>query len=148
MEPYLGQTISGYMPIRTEIDPLPAMATLAISGPVGVPVIVGDARPLEFHRWQPGCALKDGPFGAQVPIEVAQITPSVVFLPLLAFDRRGARLGYGGGYYDRTLEILRTKGPVLAVGFAYSAQEIAQVPTEATDQRLDAVVTEKYVLEF
>jgi len=92
--------------------------------------------------------MQAGPFGAKIPLVAEPVTPSVLIVPLLAFDRNGYRLGYGGGYYDRTLEILRANGPVLAVGFAYAAQQIDTVPTEATDQPLDAVVTEEFVITF
>jgi 5-formyltetrahydrofolate cyclo-ligase len=90
----------------------------------------------------------EGAFKALIPEEGAWVEPQVLIVPLLAWDARGYRLGYGGGFYDRTLEGLRAKGPVLAVGFAFSAQEVAEVPTEPTDQRLDAVVTEKGVIEI
>ena len=145
---YRGQPIAGYMPIRTEIDILPAMAALSTDSPIGVPVILGEGQPLDFHRWTPGCALKDGPFGARVPAEAEVIIPKVVILPLVAFDRNGFRLGYGGGFYDRTLELLRSRGPVLAVGFAYAAQEMERIPIEPTDQRLDAMVTDTEIIRF
>lgn len=141
-----GKVLSGYMPMRTEIDPLPAMA--AHQGPVGVPVIMGKATPLRFREWSPGCRLVEGPFKAMVPEEGAWVEPEVLIVPLLAWDRRGYRLGYGGGFYDRTLEGLRAKGPVLAVGFAFAAQEVDEVPTDPFDQRLDAVVTERGVTVF
>lgn len=135
-----GKILAGYMPMRTEIDPLPAMA--AHRGQVGVPVIIGAAQPLRFREWSPDAKMVEGAFKALIPETGAWVEPAVLIVPLLAFDARGYRLGYGGGFYDRTLEGLRAKGPVLAVGFAFAAQEVAQVPTEATDQRLDAVVTE------
>jgi 5-formyltetrahydrofolate cyclo-ligase len=141
-----GRVLSGYMPMRTEVDPLPAMA--AHRGPVGVPVIPGPAMPLRFREWTPGCALVPGDFGALIPAEGAWLEPEVLIVPLLAFDARGYRLGYGGGFYDRTLEGLRARRPTLAVGFAFAAQEVAEVPIDATDQRLDAVVTEAGVREF
>ena len=142
LAPYRDRTIAGYMAIRSEIDPILAMADLARDTLVGVPVIPGADQPLEFHRWQVGCQMQDGPYGARTPVEAVQLVPKVVILPLLAFDARGHRLGYGGGYYDRTLCALRAQGALLAVGFAYSAQEVAELPADATDQRLDAVVTE------
>lgn len=142
----VGRPLSGYMPMRTEIDPLPAMA--AHQGPVGVPVIPGRAMPLRFREWTPGCALVEGEFGALIPADGAWIEPEVLIVPLLAFDARGYRLGYGGGFYDRTLETLRARRPTLAVGFAFAAQEVAEVPIDATDQRLDAVVTEEGVRLF
>ena len=141
-----GAVLSGYMPMRTEIDPLPAMA--AHRGVVGVPVIPGPAMALRFREWSPGCALVAGEFGALIPAEGAWVEPAVLIVPMLAFDARGYRLGYGGGFYDRTLERLRARGPVLAVGFAFAAQEVAEVPIDGFDQRLDAVVTEKGVTVF
>ncbi len=135
-----GCVLSGYLPMRTEIDPLPAMA--AHGGVVGVPVIPGAARPLKFREWTPGSAMTDGGFGTQIPAEGAWIEPEVLIVPLLAFDARGYRLGYGGGFYDRTLAALRARRPTLAIGFAFAAQEVDEVPIEPTDQRLDAIVTE------
>jgi 5-formyltetrahydrofolate cyclo-ligase len=136
-----GAALSGYMPMRTEIDPLPAMA--AHDGPVGVPVIVGKGLPLRFREWTPGAAMVAGDFGALIPAEGAWIDPDVLIVPLLAFDRRGYRLGYGGGFYDRTLESLRARRPRLALGFAFAAQEVATVPVEPVDQPLDAILTER-----
>jgi len=141
-----GRVLSGYIPMRTEIDPLPAMA--AHQGLAGVPVIIGKGQALRFREWSPGVKMVEGSFKALIPEEGAWVVPEVLIVPLLAFDARGFRLGYGGGFYDRTLEGLRAKGPVLAVGFAFSAQEVAVVPIDATDQRLDAVVTEKGVTIF
>ncbi|RLL65352.1 5-formyltetrahydrofolate cyclo-ligase [Paenirhodobacter hankyongi] len=140
LEPFAGAPLAGYMPIRTEIDPRPAMA--AHFGPVAVPVIEGTGLPLRFHRWTPDCVMCDGPFGAAIPAEAEEVTPRVLIVPLLAFDRRGFRLGYGGGFYDRTLEGLRAAGPVTAIGFAFAAQEVEEVPTEPTDAALDLIVTD------
>ncbi|MEI4261863.1 5-formyltetrahydrofolate cyclo-ligase [Roseovarius sp. D0-M9] len=145
---YRGAPLSGYMPIRTEIDPLPAMEEAAAHGPVCLPVIMGAGLPLRFSRWTPGCALKTGPFGARIPEVDDFITPQIMIVPLVAFDRRGGRLGYGGGFYDRTLEGLRTQGPVLAIGYAYSAQEAGDLPLEPTDQPLDMIVTEAEIIEL
>ncbi|TCP41763.1 5-formyltetrahydrofolate cyclo-ligase [Rhodovulum marinum] len=146
LAPHLGRPAAGYMPMRSEIDPLPAMAVLAARGPVGVPVILAHAAPLAFHLWTPTSAMRPGPFGARVPEAGVPMRPEVLIVPLLAFDRTGARLGYGGGFYDRTIEALRAHGPVLAIGFAYAVQEVARVPVEPTDQRLDAIVTEHEVI--
>ncbi len=145
---YRGVTLAGYMPIRTEIDPLPAMAEAAAHGPVGVPVIKAEGHPLDFSRWEPGCALKDGPFGAQIPDVDNFFEPEILIVPLVAFDRQGGRLGYGGGFYDRTLERLRARRGTLAIGFAYGAQEAENLPLEPTDQSLNMVVTEAEVIEF
>lgn len=143
---YRGAAVSGYMAIRTEINPLPVMQEASAHGPVCVPVIIGQGQPLKFSRWTPGGALRQGPFGAMVPERDDFTTPEILIVPLLAFDRRGMRLGYGGGFYDRTLQGLRARGPVQAIGFAYAAQEVEEVPTDANDQPLDMVVTEKGVI--
>ena len=146
LAPHLGRPVSGYLPIRDEIDPIPAMTALARHAPVGVPVIAGPGRPLDFHLWQPDAALVPGTFGTRAPAASVAMVPEVLIVPLLAFDRSLMRLGYGGGFYDRTLAKLRAEGPVLAVGLAYAAQEIAVVPTDATDMRLDSIVTEDEVI--
>lgn len=141
-----GVPMSGYMPIRSEIDPLPVMAEASAYGPVGVPVIVSKGQPLVFHRWTPDAAMVPGPFGATVPALADAMVPQIVVVPMVAFDRGGGRLGYGGGFYDRTLAGLRERGPVLAVGFAFAAQQVEAVPTDATDQRLDMIVTEAEII--
>lgn len=145
---YRGVPLAGYMPIRTEISPIPAMAEAAAHGSVAVPVIRAKGQPLVFSRWEPDCAMIDGPFGASVPAREELITPEILIVPLVAFDRGGGRLGYGGGFYDRTLEGLRAARATLAIGFAYSAQEAAELPLDPTDQPLDMVVTEREVIEF
>ncbi len=138
-----GAVVSAYLPIRSEIDPRPAMLTLHDSGhQICVPVIQGAGLPLRFRVWTPGCRLQAGPFGAAVPVEGAWLEPDVLLVPLLAFDARLFRLGYGGGFYDRTLALLRGQGKVVAAGFAYAGQQVDAVPVDATDQRLDAVITE------
>ncbi len=145
---YRGVPLSGYMPIRTEIDPLPAMAEAAAHGPVGVPVIRGKGQPLVFSRWEPDAALVEGPFGAMVPEVEELMEPEILIVPLVAFDAGGARLGYGGGFYDRTLELLRGRRATLAIGFAYDGQEAGALPLEETDQRLDMIVTERRVIQL
>ena len=140
------KVLAGYMPMRTEIDPLPARA--APQGPVGVPVILGPGQALKFREWTPGCAMQEGAFKAYIPVEGVWVEPEVVIVPLVAFDARGYRLGYGGGFYDRTLEGLRARHAVIAVGFAFDAQEMPQVPIEDTDQKLDFIITESGVRAF
>jgi 5-formyltetrahydrofolate cyclo-ligase len=139
-----GRVLAGYMPIHSEIDPRPAMS--AFNGPVCVPVIEAAGRPLQFREWTSKSAMEPGELGAQVPTEGAFLTPQVLIVPLLGFDARGYRLGYGGGFYDRTLERLRRLGPVTAIGFAYAAQEMDEVPVEETDEPLDMIVTDRGVL--
>lgn len=143
---HAARPLAGYMAMRTEIDPAAAMA--AHEGPVGVPVIQGPGLALKFREWSPGAVLVPGDFGAMIPAEGAWIEPEVVIVPLVAFDARGYRLGYGGGFYDRTLQALRARRPTLALGFAFAAQEVPEVPIEPTDQRLDAVITEQGVRWF
>lgn len=143
LAPHRGRPTSGYWPIGAEIDPRPALEALAGHGPVGLPVVEGPARPLAFRLWRPGDALVPAGFGTSVPEADRPMTPQVLIVPLLAFDGRGHRLGYGGGFYDRTLAALRARGPVLAVGFAFAAQRVEALPAEPTDAPLDLVVTEE-----
>ncbi len=142
-----GVPLSGYMAIRTEIDPLAAMAEASAYGPVGVPVIVGPGLPLSFSVWEPDCEMTDGPFGARIPAAGLAMEPEILIVPLVAFSRSGGRLGYGGGCYDRTLERLRAKRPTLAIGFAFAGQEMDDLPLEDTDQPLDLIVTEREIIE-
>lgn len=148
LEPHAGQTISGYMPIRTEIDPVGVMTVMGQSGFVTVPVIEAAGQPLKFRVWTPACEMVPGPFGAKVPAAGDWLEPEVLIVPLIAFDRNGGRLGYGGGFYDRTLQMLRARRKTIAVGFAYGGQETDGLPLEATDQPLDAIVTERETLIF
>jgi 5-formyltetrahydrofolate cyclo-ligase len=145
---YRGVPLAGYMPIRTEINPLHAMAEAAAWGPVGVPVIQAEAQPLKFSRWEPDGEMIDGPFGARIPAQANFFDPEILIVPLVAFDLKGGRLGYGGGFYDRTLEKLRANRATLAIGFAFEAQMADDLPLEPTDQPLDMMVTERRVIEF
>jgi 5-formyltetrahydrofolate cyclo-ligase len=141
--PGAGRIVAGYMAMRTEIDPTAAMEALHAQGArICVPVIEGRGLPLRFREWAPGCALVDGPFGARIPETGDWLVPDTLIVPLVAFDARLNRLGYGGGFYDRTLEGLRAAAPTRAIGFAYAAQELPALPLEPTDQPLDALVTE------
>ncbi|WP_434613258.1 5-formyltetrahydrofolate cyclo-ligase [Tabrizicola sp. M-4] len=146
LAPHRGKVLAGYMAMRTEIDPTAAMA--AHQGPVGVPVILGAGQALRFREWSPGCAMVAGEFGAFIPADGAWVEPEVVIVPLVGFDARGYRLGYGGGFYDRTLAGLRARHGVLAVGFAFAAQELPEVPIDQYDQRLDVIVTEQGIRHF
>lgn len=135
--------VAAYWPMRTEADPRPVLAALHARGiPLALPVVLGRGQPLAFRAWAPGAAMVPGGFGVQVPAEDRPVVPRALVVPLLAFDRAGFRLGYGGGFYDRTLAALRATGPVLAVGLAYAVQEVAHVPRTIDDQRLDRIVTE------
>lgn len=144
---YRGVPVAGYAQMRTEIDPTAAMEEASAHGPVCLPVIQAVDQPLKFRTWTPGCAMTKGEFGAEFPTEGDWITPEILIVPLVAFSRSGGRLGYGGGFYDRTLEMLRSQKATLAIGFAYAAQEQADLPLEPTDQPLDMIVTEQGVFE-
>jgi 5-formyltetrahydrofolate cyclo-ligase len=144
---YRGVKLSGFMPIRTEIDPRPAMAEASAHGLVGVPVITGPNQPLRFSRWVPETAMINGPFGAQIPAVDDFFEPEIVIVPLLSFTQNGDRLGYGGGFYDRTLEHLRARWATLAIGFAFAGQQVDALPLEPTDQPLDLIVTEQGVID-
>ena len=143
---YAGHVLAGYMPMRTEISPLPAMH--AYNGALCVPVIMAPATPLRFAAYHAGAEMTEGAFGAYIPADLTYLTPTVLIVPLLAYDARGYRLGYGGGFYDRTLEGLRAAGTITAIGFAFAGQEAREVPIDATDQRLDMIVTENGCLAF
>jgi 5-formyltetrahydrofolate cyclo-ligase len=143
-----GTAISGYWPLEGEFDPRPLMERLVERGhPVGLPVVIGRDRPLQFRDWRPGIALVPGPFRVPTPPpDSPLLEPRVLLVPMLAFDREGYRLGYGGGYYDRTLALLRARGRALAVGTAFDGQEVAHVPHADFDQPLDWIVTERRAL--
>lgn len=144
-----GRVVALYDPIRTEIDPRPAVAGAAGRLVLAMPVISGPGQPLMFREWTPGAAMTTGPFGVAVPASGRWCDPEILIVPMLAFDAGGYRLGYGGGFYDRTLERLRGRGArVLAIGIAYGAQRADSLPRDATDQPLDAVVTEAGLYRF
>ena len=128
--------------MRTEIDPTPAMEEASAHGPVGVPVIIGTGQPLKFRQWEPGVEMIAGEFGALIPAEGDWMTPEIVIVPLVAYDLMGGRLGYGGGFYDRTLGGLRANQATLAIGFAYAAQQADRIPLEPTDQPLNLMITD------
>jgi len=142
-----GAVVSAFHPTGEEIDVLPALAWFAGCGhPTALPVVPGRAKPLRFRAWVPGDPLVRGVLDIPVPAPAApQIVPEILLVPLLAFDRAGFRLGYGGGYYDRTLAELRSGNRlVLAIGVGFACQEVADVPHDATDARLDALATESW----
>ncbi|MGE0230594.1 MAG: 5-formyltetrahydrofolate cyclo-ligase [Flavobacteriaceae bacterium] len=137
--------IGGFMPFGGELDPLPLMARLARRGfRVGIPRVVAKNEALAFHRWSPGDVCRRGAFGIREPSPArAPLDPDIFLVPLAAFDRRGYRIGYGGGFYDRTLEAAARARSILTIGIGYSVQEIAQVPAEPHDVALDAILTER-----
>jgi 5-formyltetrahydrofolate cyclo-ligase len=137
-----GEIVAGYWRIKDEMDCQPILIRLMDSfQPVCLPVVLGDELPLQLRLWEQGAPLYEAGFGTLAPSELApRVEPDVIIMPLLGFDKRGTRLGYGGGYYDRTLERL-SKRPRL-VGIAFSAQELEDIPREPHDVPLDTIVTE------
>lgn len=143
-----GTVVAGYCPIGSEIDPMPLLELLARSNARALPCLE-EGRALTFRLWSPDMVLTPGRYGIpSPPLDSPSVLPDIVLVPLLAFDRRGHRLGYGGGHYDATLAALRAHRRVDAVGLAYEAQEIDRVPDDGWDQVLDAVATERRFMRF
>lgn len=142
-----GTVVAGYWAMADEFDVRPLLEKLVLEdGVVGaLPVVVENDAPLIFRQWRPGLALDSGGFGTHHPPEsVPECTPDVVMVPLLAFDRTGYRVGWGGGFYDRTLELLRKRPEgVIAVGTAFAGQEVEVVVHDDLDQPVDWVITEE-----
>jgi len=142
--------VSGFMPLKTEINPLPLMRRFEAAGAqLALPAIAGRGKPLIMRAFAFGDALASGQWGIREPkADAAEVAPDILLVPLLAFDRNGQRIGYGAGYYDMTIAKFRAMKRVVAVGIAYAAQEIAQVPVSERDARLDLVLTERDVIDF
>ncbi|MEJ1158112.1 5-formyltetrahydrofolate cyclo-ligase [Prosthecomicrobium sp. N25] len=140
-----GALVSGFLPIRGEVDPRPALERLAARHhPLCLPVVLEDRTTMVFRAWKPGDALVPSSFGLSVPVpEAPVVEPSVMLVPLAAFDRRGYRIGYGKGHYDRAIERLAGRGPLLEIGIAFACQEIEHVPAEPHDRPMQVVVTEE-----
>ena len=142
--------VSGFMPLKSEINPLPLLRRLAgIGAQLALPVVAGRGKPLVMRAYAFGDPLDSGQWGIREPKpEAPELFPDIMIVPLLAFDRRGYRLGYGAGYYDMTITGLRAKKPVVAVGIGFAAQEVAEIPTTPRDARLDLMLTENDVIDF
>jgi 5-formyltetrahydrofolate cyclo-ligase len=145
-----GMIVSGFMPMKTEINPLSLLRKLAEAGAaLALPVVAGRGKPLIMRAWQWGEPLGSGVWGIREPKpEAEEVDPDILLVPLLAFDRTGFRLGYGGGYYDLTIAGLRARKTIAAVGIAFAAQEVPRVPTTPRDARLDLVLTEHDVIDL
>jgi 5-formyltetrahydrofolate cyclo-ligase len=139
---------SAFYPIGDEPDTLPLLGALAANGfRTALPVTISRAAPLIFRQWRPGEPTRPGAMKIpEPPVTAAIVEPDLLFVPLACFDRRGHRIGYGAGHYDRSLLALRANGPVTAVGIAYAAAEAAQIPDEPHDQRLDYILTERELI--
>jgi len=144
-----GMIVSGFMPMRSEINPLPLMRTLAAAGAqLALPVVRKRGLPLVMRAYRFGDELASGQWGLREPKpEAREVDPDVLLVPLAAFDRRGHRIGYGAGYYDMTLARLAKIKPIVTIGLAYAIQEIAEVPIDEHDVALDLVLTERDVID-
>ena len=142
--------IGGYWPLSRELDIRPLLGACHEAGhSLSLPTTPRKGYPLTFRRWKPAQELKVGPYNTREPFpEQPEVLPSVVLVPLLAFTKYGERLGYGGGFYDRTLAALKAKHDVFACGVAYAAQEAATLPTDHYDHKLDGILTEQYFKAF
>lgn len=143
-------SFAGYRAMRSELDVMEIFTIMARYKKTTALPFITPKKTLLFREWEVGAPLTRHAFGMEEPLEEAAIiTPALVLVPLLAFDGAGYRLGYGGGYYDRTmLQLRQSKAPPLFVGVAYSSQEIDEVPTNAEDQMLDGILTELGVSMF
>jgi 5-formyltetrahydrofolate cyclo-ligase len=142
------QRVSAYWPMRDEADTRFLLQALAYHEfTTCLPAVVGRGRPLVFRRWKSGDPMVQGGMGIFEPSAAApEVEPGLLFVPLAAFDRRGQRLGYGAGHFDRTLSWLRIRSPVIAVGVGFACQEVAAIPEEEHDQPLDFIITEAEVI--
>src|SRR5712691_346605 len=142
--------VAGFMPMKSEIDPIPLMCALADAGAkLALPVVAGRGKPLTMRAFTLGEPLASRVWGIREPKpDAPEVEPDIVIVPLLAFDRSGQRIGYGAGYYDMTIAALRMQKAIVAVGIAFAAQEIAQVPITPRDARLDLVLTEREVIDL
>src|ERR1700680_4139039 len=145
-----GTVVSGYSPIRSEIDPVPLMRALAAEGArLALPAVMARGKSLAFRAWSAGDRLMLGPLGILEPSPAAtELIPDIMLVPLAAFDRAGHRIGYGAGHYDYTLAHVRKVKPIAAIGLAFAAQQIEAVPSLRHDVALDFVLTETRVFDF
>jgi 5-formyltetrahydrofolate cyclo-ligase len=145
-----GAIVSGFSPMKSEINPIPLMRKLYDAGAqLALPVIVGRGKPLIMRAWKFGDPFKAGQWGIREPVaEAPEVAPDILIVPLACFDRHGHRIGFGAGYYDMTINALRAKKKVTAIGIAFAAQEIDRVPATDRDARLDFVLTEAEVIDF
>jgi 5-formyltetrahydrofolate cyclo-ligase len=142
--------ISGFMPLKNELDPQPLMRKLVGEGArLVLPAVIGRGKPLAMREWAFGDTLATGVWGIREPKpEAASMDPEILLVPLLAFDRTGHRIGYGAGYYDLTITLLRARKSVVAVGLAFAVVEVSTVPVTPRDARLDLVLTEREVIDL
>lgn len=135
--------ITAFRSFGDEIGTAPLLTALDDAGyRIGLPIVIGKGKPLVFRQWRPGDVMGSGPYGIEQPLATSpEIEPDILIVPMAAFDKDGYRVGYGGGFYDRSLAALRSKKPIIAIGLAFDEQEVEAVPRDAYDARLDYLVT-------
>lgn len=145
-----GVIVSGYSPMKSELNPVPLMRKLADAGAgLALPVTPKRGNPLIMRAWAFGDELASGVWGIREPKpESPEVFPDIMLVPLAAFDRNGHRIGYGAGYYDMTIARIRGMKPVVTIGVAFAVQEIEEVPATPFDARLDLVLTERETIDF
>ena len=144
-----GAIVSGFVPMRSEINPMALLKRLAAEGAkLALPVVARRGKPLIMRVWEFGAPLDTGVWGIRQPkAEAPEVDPDILIVPLLAFDRSGHRIGYGAGYYDMTINRLRGIKPITAIGIGFATQEIPSVPATERDARLDLVLTEREIID-
>lgn len=142
--------IGSYWPVKSEADACPLLTYYYEQGHVcALPIVQAANKPLLFREWRPGNLLVSGIYNILTPDETAPlVTPTVLFVPVLGFDKNGHRLGHGEGYYDRTLEVLRAQHPLMAIGIAYDCQEVDIIPHQNHDQLMNYIITPTRVIEI
>jgi 5-formyltetrahydrofolate cyclo-ligase len=145
-----GTIVAGFSPMKSEINPVPLLRKLSDAGAqLALPAIAGRGLPLIMRAWHFGAPLKAGQWGIREPTaDAGEVAPDILIVPLACFDRQGHRIGYGAGYYDMTINALRAKKKVIAIGVGFAAQEIPKVPATTRDARLDLVLTERETIDF
>lgn len=144
---FKGKKIAGYLSIRNEVDILASLTCLSKKNLVCLPVIIKKNKSLKFGIWEEKTKLVEGIYKTLIPSRLNFITPEIILIPLVAFDRKKNRLGYGGGFYDKTIEFLKKKNKILLIGIGFDEQEYKQLPVDSFDQPLDLVITQSRILK-
>lgn len=145
----VGAVVAGYWSVRGELDVLPLLRALQRRGHAcALPHVAGEGKPLVFRPWDDNAMMRVGKYDIPEPVAGQALKPDIILVPMAVFDKTGHRIGYGAGFYDRTIAALREVKPVIAVGIAYDIQRCDVIPAEKTDIRMDMIVTDKDVYKF
>jgi 5-formyltetrahydrofolate cyclo-ligase len=145
-----GAVVAGYWPIRNELDDMPILRELLRRGcSCALPHVAEAGMPLEFHAWDETAPLTEGKYGIMEPAASLAVVPGIILVPMAAFDKRGHRLGYGAGFYDRTLTQIRKSRAVFSIGLAYETQRYDELPADETDMMMDMIISDRdvYILK-